>query len=36
MENILGFYNEVLESLQRGIKEKIQTENIVLDINTLK
>ncbi|GIY02567.1 translation initiation factor eIF-2B subunit epsilon [Caerostris darwini] len=30
------FYNEVLESLQRGIEEKVKSENIVLEINSSK
>ncbi|KFM76255.1 Translation initiation factor eIF-2B subunit epsilon, partial [Stegodyphus mimosarum] len=30
------FYNEVLESLQRGIEEKVKSENMILEINSSK
>ncbi|GBM84120.1 Translation initiation factor eIF-2B subunit epsilon [Araneus ventricosus] len=30
------FYNEVLESLQRGIEEKVNSENTILEINASK
>lgn len=31
-----AFYNEVLESLQRGYEEKIKGDNLVLEINSSK
>ena len=34
--NYPGFYDEVLESLQRGYEEKIKGENLVLEINSSK
>ena len=32
----IAFYNEVLESLQRGYEEKIKGDNLVLEINSSK
>ncbi|KAI9558918.1 hypothetical protein GHT06_015707 [Daphnia sinensis] len=34
--NARSFYNEVLESLQRGYEEKIKGDNLVLEINSSK
>lgn len=35
-DDALSFYNEVHDSLQRGIEEKIKVENLILEINSSK
>lgn len=30
------FYDEVVDSLQRGIEEKVKCENLILEINSSK
>ena len=30
------FFNEVIESLQRGIEDRIKCENLILEVNSSK